>query len=153
MLQDEEIGGADAEHHDRVPVQAISKLTPSGQRQIFAHGQRVDVADAAAIEIARAGMVKSVGAPPEVIGVSVSTPMTRPTQSFAAMTKKRPVAAIVLDHEEANEEAGGRHGEQQAKPIAGVESDPHQDPEEGERHRRDRQARACCARSSARGSG
>jgi hypothetical protein len=34
------------------------------------------------------------------------------------------VTAIVLDHKEA---AGGRHGEQQAKPVAGVEDGPHQD--------------------------
>ena len=34
------------------------------------------------------------------------------------------MTAIVLDHKEA---AGGRHGEQQAKPVAGVEDGPHQE--------------------------
>ena len=52
MLQNEQIGRTDAEHDDRMPVQAIPQPAPSRQRQIFAHGEGVDVADAAAIEIA-----------------------------------------------------------------------------------------------------
>ena len=43
-------------------------LTPSRQREIFAHGQRVDVADAAVIEIARVGVVQRVTAPPVIVG-------------------------------------------------------------------------------------
>ena len=35
--QDEQIGGTDAEHDERVPVRAIAKTTPEGERQIFAH--------------------------------------------------------------------------------------------------------------------
>ena len=34
------------------------------------------------------------------------------------------VAAIMLDHKEAHEEARSRDGEQQANPVAGVESGP-----------------------------
>ena len=40
------------------------------------------------------------------------------------------MAAIVLDHEKADEETGRRHRQQKAKPIANVERGPHQDPEE-----------------------
>jgi hypothetical protein len=43
------------------------------------------------------------------------------------------MAAIVLDHEEAHEEAGSRNGKQQTKPIADAEGGPHQEPEEDER--------------------
>jgi hypothetical protein len=38
------------------------------------------------------------------------------------------VATIVLDHEEAHEEAGSRHGEQQANPVTAAESALHQNP-------------------------
>ena len=85
-------------------------------------------------------MVVGVGAPPEIVGRQrqdaddAADPIIGET-----MGKERPVAAIVLDHEETHEEAGSRHGEQQAYPIAGVHSGPHQNPDEGERHRRDRE--------------
>jgi hypothetical protein len=61
------------------------------------HRQCIDVADAAAIHVARVGMMKSVGAPPEIVGRqgqyadSPSDPVIRQT-----MTKKQPVAAIFL---------------------------------------------------------
>jgi hypothetical protein len=79
-------GGAqrrsDAEHHDRVPVQAIQKLTPSGERQKFAHGERVDIPDP---ELAWwTAWVRAQ----KSHGVSVNTPMTRPTQSLARLWRK-----------------------------------------------------------------
>jgi hypothetical protein len=40
----------------------------------------------------------------------------------------------MLNHEEAHEKARCRDGEQQTNPIAGVESRPHQSPNEDERH-------------------
>ena len=42
----------------------------------------------------------------------------------ATSGEERPVSAIVLDHEEAHEETGGRDGEQQANPVTGAESEP-----------------------------
>ena len=39
--------------------------------------------------------------------------MTRPTQSFASRPEKSAVPAIVLDHEQAHEKAGGRYGDKQ----------------------------------------
>jgi hypothetical protein len=51
VLQDEQIRRTDAEHHNRMSVQAIEELAPPGERQELAHGQRVDVADSAPIEI------------------------------------------------------------------------------------------------------
>jgi hypothetical protein len=43
------------------------------------------------------------------------------------------VAAVVLDHEETHEEACGGHSEQQAYPIPGIETRPHQNPREDKR--------------------
>jgi hypothetical protein len=52
MLHDEQIGRAQSEHDDRVPVEPVTQPAPSGSGQVLAHGQRVDVSDSAAIEIA-----------------------------------------------------------------------------------------------------
>ena len=68
VLEQEQIGRAEAEHHQRMAVEAIAQPRQQRQREIFAHGQRIDVADAAAVEIAGAGMMHGVGAPPEIIG-------------------------------------------------------------------------------------
>src|SRR5262245_5504992 len=57
------------------------------------------------------------------------------------MAEEGAVAAIMLNHEEAHEQAGGRHREQQTEPIAEVERRPHQDPQQNERHDRDRELR------------
>ena len=46
-----------------------------------------------------------------------------------AAAEKRAVAAIVLDHEETDEQARRGHREQEANPIAVVESRRHQSPD------------------------
>ena len=43
MVAPEQIGRAEAEHDDRVPVDAITQPAPSGPREVLVHGQRVDV--------------------------------------------------------------------------------------------------------------
>ena len=67
MLQDEEIGRADAEHHQRMAVQAIAQPAPEGAGTVLVDGQRLDVADAAAVEIAGAGVVRGCGVAPHVV--------------------------------------------------------------------------------------
>jgi len=52
LAQHEQIGGADAEHDQWMPVDAIAKPTPPGKLQVFTHCERVDVADPAPIEMA-----------------------------------------------------------------------------------------------------
>ena len=74
-------------------------------------------------------MVECVTVSPEIVGRQgqyaddASDPVIRATSA-----EECAVAAIVLDHEEAHEEAGGRHGEQQANPVTGAESGPHHNP-------------------------
>jgi hypothetical protein len=64
------------------------------------------------IEIARARMMKGVGAPPEIIGRQRQhADHTSDPIIHGPATEERPVATIVLDHEEANEEARRRDGE------------------------------------------
>ena len=108
MLQEEEIGRAEAEHHQRMAIQAIAQPPPERARAVFLDGQRVDVADAAAVEIAGAGVMHGVGAAPHVIG------RQRQHAGDAAepvvgqpVAEEGAVAAIVLDQEQPHQEAGG----------------------------------------------
>ena len=53
----------------------------------------------------------------------------------AATVKERAMAAIVLDHEQADQEAGRRHRQQQGQPVADAQAEPHRQPQY---HKRDR---------------
>jgi hypothetical protein len=127
--KDEQIHRTDSKHYDRISVQPIKEPAPSGQRQKLAHGQRVDIAESAMIEIAGVRMVERVTVSPEIVGRQgqyandASDPVIHATSA-----EECAVATIVLDHEEANEETGSRHGEQQVKPVTDAESGPHQNP-------------------------
>src|SRR6266705_3643857 len=52
VLHDKQISRTEAEHDKRVSVDAVTHPTPTRPRKIFTHGQRVHVADSAAIKIA-----------------------------------------------------------------------------------------------------
>ena len=73
-------------------------------------------------------MVNGVRASPEIVRRErkhtdhASDPVVCET-----MTKEGAMTAIVLDHEQAHEKAGGRHREQQAKPVAKIERCPHRE--------------------------
>ena len=136
--QDEQISGTKAEHDNGVPIQAISKPTPSRERQILLHGQRADVTDPASVEIARTRVVDGVRPPPEVVWCQrqYTNDATHPIVR-QPMVEEGAMSAIMLDHEESYEEARGGYGEQQTEPVAEVERCPHQDPEQNQRHDRD----------------
>jgi len=59
-------------------------------------------------------------------------PVVRPSPA-----EERAVAAVVLDHEEPDEEARCGDGDRQTEEIAPLEARPHQDPQQHKRHRRD----------------
>ena len=67
MLQEEQVGRAEAEHDQRMAIEAIAQPLPERARPVFLDRQRVDVADAAAVEIAAVGVVHGVGAAPPVV--------------------------------------------------------------------------------------
>ena len=117
LPQDEKIGRPDAEHHRRMAVEPVHQAAPARQRQIFAHRQRIDIADAAAIEIARGRVMDGVRSPPEVVwrhgehAERAADPVVG-----EAMAEERAVPAIVLDHEQPHQKSRGRNGEQQGEP-------------------------------------
>jgi hypothetical protein len=95
--------------------------------------QRIDIADPAALEVARARVVDGMRASPEIIRRQCQhADRTADPVVGKTIAKKGTVAAIVLDHEEPHEEPRARHGERQAKPVADVEGFPHQHPEQNE---------------------
>ena len=118
VLQNEHVGRAHAEHHHRMAVKPIDQPLPSRLGQIFAHRQRVDVADAAAVEIAGARVMDRMGAPPGVVrrqGQDADHPPGPVVHE--AVAEKGAVAAVVLNHEKPHQKAGGRNGQQKAQPV------------------------------------
>ena len=83
-------------------------------------------------------MVRGVRAPPIAVGRERQHPQ-HPAEPVvgAPPAKERAVPAVVLDHEQAHEEARRRHGEQQAEPIGIAEAEQHQEPQGHERHHGD----------------
>ena len=113
-MQQKQIGRSDPEHDQRVAVKTVFQTTPPGKRPVFAHGQRIEIADTAAIEVAGGGMMDRMRAAPTVVGRErehandAADPVIRQTAG-----KKGAVAAVVLDHEQAYEKAGSRNRDKQ----------------------------------------
>src|SRR6478609_6519871 len=104
MLYDEQIGWANAEHNDRVPVHPVAQAIPSRPRQVLIHGQRVDVADPAAVKIARCRVMRRVGASPRIVWRERQHPDRAPDPVVGATTMEEgTVTAIMLDHEKSHE--------------------------------------------------
>ena len=68
MLHQEKVSGTDPEHHQGMAIQSIAEATPPALRQIFLYGECVDVADAATLQIAGAGVMRGMHVLPVVIG-------------------------------------------------------------------------------------
>jgi hypothetical protein len=63
-----QIGRADPEHDQRVAVKAVFQATPAERALVFAHGQRIEIADTAAIEVAGGGVMNRMRAAPAIVG-------------------------------------------------------------------------------------
>ena len=138
MLEEKKIGRPEAEHDGWVPVEAVPKPPPSGQRQVFAHSQGADVTDPAALEIAGRGVMNGMGPTPQIVRCQCQHADDAPDPVIRNLvTEESAVAAIVLDHEQPHEESRGRHCEEKAEPVAEIEGRPHQHPEQNERSSRD----------------
>jgi len=157
LLQQEHIGRPDDEEHDRMAVEPVFEPAPPGARQIFAHGERIDVADAAPVEIAAARVMKCMRPPPEIVRRhrEYAEHATDPVVGQLAR-KEGAVAAIVLNREEPHQKSGGRNRDQQRQPPeAEIMGRPGAGPErnEGERCYREfpdaaRKARIAIAREN-----
>ena len=143
ILEKEQIGGADAEHHQRMPVELVHQPAPSRKRMIFAYCQRIHGADAAAVEIAGGGMVDGMDATPHVIrrqgdhtDDAADSVVCPPPGKEGAMT------AVVLDQEQAHHKTSGRDSNEEASPPKAQRvSEPGRGPQRHQRQCRDRQLR------------
>jgi hypothetical protein len=111
---------------------------PRDPTPTFPHRQRIDVAEAAGVEISMRRMMQCVGVAPEAVGRQRQhADDTADPIVHQAMAEEGAVAAIMLDHEQPHQEARGRHGKDQRQPIADVERGPDQNPQHDQRHKRD----------------
>ena len=140
LLEDEDADRADTEHGERAARQPVGQPPPGRQPPELGHGQRVDVADATPVEVAGGGMMDGVLLPPVAVG-GQGQHADHPTEPVvgAPAAEERAVPAIVLDHEQAHQEARGGDGQQQAEPVGVAEAQPHQAPQGRERQRGHRQ--------------
>src|SRR5579863_975863 len=106
VLEYEEKRRAEAEHHEGMAIEPIANPPPAAAGEIFPHRQRYDVADAAAVEIAGSRVMNRMGPPPMIVGGqsedcddAAGPVVCRPTR------KERAMAAIMLNHEKANQQA------------------------------------------------
>ena len=135
MFQQELIRRADSEKDDRISVNSIHQAAATVQREEFRHGQRIDIADAARIEIAGAGMVNGVGAPPVIIGGQRHHPENAADPIIAfPVAKESAMPAIMLDEEEPEQEGPCRYRQQEARHEAIGEREPDKQPQGNEGH-------------------
>ncbi len=140
MTQKELVGGAETEHCQRVPIQAIAKLGPDSECLKFTHRQRVDVTNSTSVKMARVCMMNRMRAAPVIVrgqrqnAEKPSYPVVRQT-----MAKEGTMSAIMLDHEQSYEKTGGRHPSQERQlPIAEMNRCPSHCLKRDERHECDR---------------
>ena len=121
-----------------MPIEAIAQPSEPRQREVFAHGQHFDIADTAAVEIARGRMMFGMSLAPEIVRRQRQhTDGAADPVVSEAVAEKRAMTAVVLDHEQANQKARRRHGDQQRQPpIAEIHHPPRQHPQCDQRHER-----------------
>jgi hypothetical protein len=114
MTQEELVGGAETEHNERVPVQAIAKPAPDGECLKFTHCQRVDVADSPSVKMARVCMMNRMCAAPVVVRRQRQN-TEKPAHPIVRQTiaKEGTMSAIMLDHEQSYEKTSSRHSQQE----------------------------------------
>lgn len=117
-----------------MPVEPVTKPAPTRQRVVFGDCQGFDVANAAFVQVSGRGVVFRMRPAPIVVGRQrqdadrASNPVVD-----AATGEKRTVAAIMLNHEQPEQEGGGGKDEDQAGPEAVMNRCPSGSPEQRER--------------------
>ena len=134
VLDQEHIERADPEHHQRMAIEPIAEPVAPVAGEIFPDCEGIDVADAAPVEIARRRVMDRVAAPPVIVR-GHRQDADRPADPVVdgLIGHERAVPAVVLDHEEADEQAGRerRHGEGEQE-LAVARSDQHRGPQRDE---------------------
>ena len=97
------------------------------------HRERVDVAQAADVEVAGGGVMDRVRLAPVVIRHQREHAEHGADEVVEPLgPEERAVAAVVLEHEEPDQHEGGGHREQERQPVADLEAPEHREPERGQ---------------------
>jgi hypothetical protein len=63
MLENELIEGCDQQEHEDAPVEPVLEPSPAGEASVFLDRQRLDLSEAAAVEVAGGSVMNRVGSP------------------------------------------------------------------------------------------
>nr|WP_267283716.1 hypothetical protein [Marinobacter antarcticus] len=120
---------------EQVAIKAIAPLLPPRQVLVFADCEGVESANLRSVQVTGVGMVAVVGLAPEIMGSKGKhTDDTAGPIIGATRMEKRPVAAVMLDHEQSYQESRSRDGQHQCHgPVSSTDSQPHQKPDQHKR--------------------
>jgi len=113
-LQEKQIGWSDPEHDQRVAVKSVFHAAPPRTGLVFAHCQGIDIADTAPVEVTGGGMMDRMCAAPPIVrrhrehANDAADPVVRQT-----VGEKGAMAAVVLDHEQAQEKSSSWNRDKQ----------------------------------------
>lgn len=124
MADQEKVGRTGPEHNERMPVEPVGQAPPQRTRQILAHGQSRNVANAPPLQIPGRGVMNGVPLAPERIRRQRQNAQ-RPPEHVIRVPRfeKRTMAAIVLNHEEPHQQRRGRHNKDHRRPDAMIDAE------------------------------
>ena len=116
-------------------IESVAQTVAPVAREIFAHRQRLDIANAASVKIAGCGVMDRVTAPPVIVGRHRQDAEGAAHPVIGEFTRKeRAVPAIVLDQEQADEQSSGQRRQRERKPeLAVTRCDHHRSPDRSKR--------------------
>ena len=107
-------------------IDAIAQPGPRRAGAILGEREGFDIAIAAPVEIARCRVMLRVHAPPEAVRGHGHDADEPPERVIGARGRQeRAMSAVVLDDEEAHQEARSRDGEQDRQPVGVLHGHPH----------------------------
>ena len=131
MCHQEHKPRTNAEGEEWKAHQAIGDARPHRCIPVLLNGHRPHVTDAAAIQIARGGMVNHVGMSPILVGRKRQHAEDVADNRVRLLGREeRTVGTVVEKDEDADHKPGSGHGQQQRQPIgvAQLDTADHQDP-------------------------
>src|SRR6185295_10262999 len=100
-------------------VETIAKPPPAPEALIFAYRHRRHIADTPMGEVAHAGVMHGMGALPMIVRRQREDADDPPDPIIGrAATEEGPMAAVMLDHEEADEKPGRGNRKDEAEQWA-----------------------------------
>ncbi len=138
VLQKEQIGRHETKEKERVAIKPISDMPGARPAAIFGNCQRLHIADTAAIEVPRRRVVDRVLFPPDIVGRHRENTQKAPCPIVApSVAKERPMAAVMLNHEGADQKRTIQGRDECGKRITDLEGTPSQRHQQGKWTKRD----------------